>query len=408
VRKNKIYGGFKMIIKPRFKGYICTTSHPDGCFTNVSEQINYVKNKGQINGPKNVLVIGASTGFGLASRIVSSFGSKANTIGIVFERPASNNKTASAGWYNTVAFESLANKEGYYAKTINGDAFSNSVKDMTIELIKKDLGKIDLVIYSLASPRREDPNTGEIYHSTLKPIGSKYSDKTLDFHNKIISDIELEPASNEEIDQTIKVMGGEDWEMWIKRLLQADVLSTNAKTVAYTYIGSEITHLIYKNGTIGKAKEHLEQTAKVINKHLEKINGNAFISSNKALVTQSSAAIPVVTLYISILLKIMKAKNIDENCIEQIYRLYSEHLYSDNLKLDSEGRIRIDDLELRSDVQSEVIALWDKITSENVTELTDIIGFEKEFFKLFGFGFDNVNYEEDVDPNIEIPSIINN
>ncbi len=395
-----------MIIEPKFRGYICTTAHPDGCRANVTEQINYVKNNAPIKGPKNVLIIGASAGFGLASRIVSSFGSGASTIGIIFDKSAANNKTASAGWYNTAAFESLATKAGYYAKSINGDAFSTAVKEKTIDLIRKDLGKVDLIIYSLASPRREDPVTGEVYHSTLKPLGNTYSDKTLDFHNNIVSKIELEPATKEELEQTIKVMGGEDWELWIKYLLEADVLATGAKTIAYTYIGSEITHPIYKNGTIGKAKEHLEKTATVLNKHLEKVNGKAFISSNKALVTQSSAAIPVVTLYISSLFKVMKAKNIDEGCIEQIYRLFSDKLYSDNLTVDNVGRIRIDDLELRKDVQDEVTLLWDKLSSENVTELTDINRFKNEFFKLFGFGFSTVDYDADVNPNIEIPNLV--
>lgn len=394
-----------MIIEPKFKGFICTTAHPEGCAVNVTEQVNYVKKGGKIDGPKNVLVIGSSTGFGLSSRIVSTFGSGAKTIGVFFERPASENRTASAGWYNTVAFENLAHQEGYYAKSINGDAFSNEIKEKTIDLIKNDLGKVDLIVYSIASPRRQDPITGNVYYSTLKPIGKTYVDKTVDFHNNTVSEVQIEPATQEEVENTIKVMGGEDWELWIKALVEADVLAEGVKTVAYTYIGSEITHPIYKNGTIGKAKEHLENTVKTLDKDLEKLNGKAYISSNKALVTQASSAIPVVTLYISLLYKVMKEKNIHEGTIEQIYRLFKERLYSNNLVLDEEGRIRIDDLELREDVQKDLISLWGKINTENVTELTDITGFRKEFFKLFGFGYSSVDYDKDVEQNVNIPSI---
>ncbi|MDT8718837.1 trans-2-enoyl-CoA reductase family protein [Clostridium sp. 19966] len=394
-----------MVIKPRFKGYICLTAHPQGCANNVSDQIAYVKSQKPVIGPKNVLIIGASTGYGLASRIVSSFASGANTLGVAFERPASGNRTATPGWYNTAAFEQLASEAGYYAKTINGDAFSQPIKQETIAAIKKDLGKIDLVIYSIASPKRTDPGTGETFHSVLKPIGTVYSSKTVDFHTNIISNIELGPATESEIQQTVKVMGGEDWELWIKALVQADVLAEGAKTVAYTYIGSEITKPIYRSGTIGKAKEHLEKTALTLNKYLEKIKGEAYVSSNKALATQASSAIPVVPLYVSLLMKIMKEKNIEEGCIEQIYRLYADRLYSKELILDEEGRIRLDDLELRQDVQEEIIASWDKITSENIAEITDIEDFRKEFFKLFGFEHPKVNYEEDIDANVDIPSL---
>ena len=397
-----------MIVEPKFKGFICTTAHPEGCAVNVTEQVNYVKKMGKVEGPKNVLIIGASTGFGLASRIVSTFASGAKTIGVFFERPSSDHRTASAGWYNTAAFELLANQEGYYAKSINGDAFSNEIKAKTIDLIKNDLGKVDLIVYSLASPRRQDPFTGEIYNSSLKPIGKNYIDKTVDFHNNTVSQVHLEPATKIEIENTIKVMGGEDWELWIKALIDADVIAKGAKTIAYTYIGSELTHPIYKHGTIGKAKEHLENTVKQLDKYLDKLQGKAYISSNKALVTQASSAIPVVTLYISLLYKVMKSKNIHEGTIEQIYRLFKDRLYSDIIIGDSKGRIRIDDLELRDDVQDEIKLLWDKIKTENVMELTDITGFRKEFFKLFGFGLTSIDYDKDIDQNVKIPSIEQN
>lgn len=394
-----------MKIEPKFKGFICTTAHPQGCAENVNEQITYVKNQKHINGPKNVLILGASTGFGLASRIVSTFACQARTIGVFFERPATNNRPASAGWYNTVAFEASAAREGLYAKSINGDAFSNEIKAKTIALIKQDLGKIDLVIYSLASPRRQDPESGEVYYSALKPIGKTYTDKTVDFHNNTVSQVTIEPASDAEINNTVNVMGGEDWELWIKALSEADVLAEGVKTVAYTYIGSELTHPIYKNGTIGRAKEHLEMTAKKLDKYLAKVNGRALISANKALVTQASSAIPVVTLYISLLYKLMKDKGTHEGTIEQIYRLFSTRLYGEATFVDSEGRIRIDELELALDVQDQIKTLWDKIDSNNVTELTDIKGFRNDFFKLFGFGYASINYDQEVNHDVRIPSI---
>jgi enoyl-[acyl-carrier protein] reductase/trans-2-enoyl-CoA reductase (NAD+) len=394
-----------MVIKPKFKGFICTNAHPVGCRQTVLAQIDYVKSMGEIDGAKNVLIIGASTGFGLATRVVSTFALKANTIGVFFERPATDRRTASAGWYNTVAFEELAQKEGLYAKSINGDAFSDEIKQQTIELIKKDLGKVGLVIYSLASPRRTDPKTCETYYSVLKPIGKTYVDKTVDFHTSEVSEVKIEPANETEIEHTIKVMGGEDWKLWIEAMIEADVLAEGAKTVAYTYLGSKLTYPIYKNGTIGKAKEHLENTVKDLDVVLSKVNGKAYVSANKALVTQASSAIPVVSLYISILYKVMKEKGTHEGTIHQIYRLFRDRLYSDELELDSEGRIRIDDLELSSDVQEEVTKLWQEITSENINELTDIASFRKEFFNLFGFEYDNIDYDEDVEIELNIPSI---
>ncbi|GFZ34511.1 enoyl-[acyl-carrier-protein] reductase [NADH] [Clostridium zeae] len=394
-----------MIIKPKFRDYICLTAHPEGCAINVREQVEYIKKQKNITGPKNVLILGASTGYGLASRIAMAFGAKANTIGVVFERPAAKTRTASAGWYNTAEFERLAKQDGLYSKTINGDAFSNDVKEKAIELIKNDLGKIDLVIYSIASPRRIDPITGQTYQSTLKPIGEAYTNKAVNFHTDIIQEVTISPASEDEVESTRKVMGGEDWELWIKSLSEAGVLSDGASTVAYTYVGSELTYPIYRNGTIGEAKKHLEKTSEGLNQYLSPIAGKAYISSNKALVTQSSSAIPVVPLYIALLFKIMKEKNIDESCIEQIYRLMDSKLYSDD-KLDESEMIRLDDLELREDIQKEVIIQWDKINSENIRELTDIEGFRNEFFKLFGFGHEGLDYDIDIDPNVDIPGLI--
>lgn len=395
-----------MIIKPKTRGFICTTSHPEGCDQNVQEQINYIKKQGSVQGPKKVLVIGASTGYGLASRIVSAFGAGAGTIGVFFERSASDNRTATAGWYNMAAFEKKAKAEGLYSKSLNGDAFSNKIKEQTIELIKKDLGEVDLVVYSLASPRRIHPKTGETFNSVIKPIGKPYTNKTVDFHNGEVSEVTIQPASNEEIKQTIAVMGGEDWEMWMEALKNAGVLAKGVTTVAYSYIGPEITHSVYKEGTIGRAKDHLEAASKSIGKKLKELDGRAFISVNKALVTQSSSAIPVVPLYIALLYKVMKEKGSHEGCIEQAYRLFADRLYSGSLALDAAGRIRVDDLEMKQDVQEEVSALWEKVSSENINDISDIAGYREEFFKLFGFGFADIDYDKDVDANAEIPGII--
>lgn len=394
-----------MIIKPKFKDFICVTAHPEGCEANVSEQVSYVKAKSKISGCKKVLVIGASTGYGLATRVVSTFGAGASTLGIVFERPASGKKTASAGWYNTAAFEKMAKQEGYYSKTINGDAFSKEVKNKTIEIIKKDFGKVDLVVYSIASPRRNDPITGETFYSALKPVGEVYKNKAVDFHTYKVSDIEIEPATETEINGTIKVMGGEDWQLWIDALMEAGVLEEGATTVAYSYIGPKITYPIYRNGTIGKAKEHLENTALSLNKKLQSIKGRAYVTVNKGLVTQSSSAIPVVPLYISLLDKVMKEKGINEGCIEQIYRLFSQQIFGTQFKLDELGRIRIDNLEMREDVQKEITDLWGSITSQNITQVTNIEQFRKDFFKLFGFGVEGIDYDKEVQPKVEIPNL---
>jgi enoyl-[acyl-carrier protein] reductase / trans-2-enoyl-CoA reductase (NAD+) len=395
-----------MIVNPKVRGFICTTAHPTGCAAHTLEQINYVKSQKKINGPKNVLVIGASTGYGLASRIVSAFGAGAATIGVFFEKPASESRTGSAGWYNTVAFEKAAQESGLYAKSINGDAFSNEIKNQAIEIIKNDLGKIDLVVYSLASPRRVHPDTGETFNSVIKPIGNPYTNKTVNFHSGEVSDITVEPANDEEARQTVAVMGGEDWEMWMKALKAADVLADNVITVAYSYIGPDITHPIYKDGTIGRAKDHLDATVTSIDDQLKNINGKAYVSVNKALVTQASSAIPIVPLYISLLYKVMKNMNLHEGCIEQIYRLVADRLYSGSTpELDEKGRIRIDDWEMREDVQAQIPQLWSDVTTENLETISDITGYRKEFFKLFGFGLEGVDYEKDVEINLEVPSI---
>jgi len=394
-----------MIVTPKFRGFICTTSHPVGCEYNVRQQALYVKKQKKIDGAKKVLVIGASTGYGLSSRIAAAFGCGAATIGLFFERPASGNRTASAGWYNSAAFEKIANEEGLYAKSINGDAFSNDIKQQTIELIKKDLGKIDMVIYSLASPRRTHPDTGEVFNSVIKPIGPAYTSKTVDFHTQEVTDITIEPANEDEIRQTIAVMGGEDWAMWMDALKKADVLENNAVTLAYSYVGPDMTHAVYREGTIGRAKDDLEATAGRITENLSDIGVKAYVSINKAVVTQASAAIPVISLYVSILFKIMKQKNIHEGCIEQMYRMFKDRLYSGDLKLDYKGRICMDDLEMGAEVQAQVAKLWDEANNDNVKSISDIDGYRTEFFRLFGFEFDAVDYSADVDIDVKIGSI---
>jgi len=395
-----------MIIEPRMRGFICLTSHPKGCEKNVLNQIDFIKSKGHIEGAKNVLVIGASTGFGLASRITSAFGSNAATIGVFFEKPPQDGKTASPGYYNSLAFHEQAKKAGLYAKSINGDAFSTEVKNKVIELIKSDLGKIDLVIYSLASPVRLNPNTGVLPRSVLKPIGNTYTNKTVDFHSGNVTDISISPCVEEDIANTIAVMGGEDWQMWMDALLKANVLSNNVITVAYSYIGPAITEAVYRKGTIGKAKDDLEATAFKITNDLEKIGGKAYVSVNKALVTQASSAIPVIPLYISLLYKVMKEKGIHEGCIEQIQRLFKERLYTNNIPVDENGRIRIDDLEMREDIQKTVAELWSNATTETLPMIGDLKGYSSDFLNLFGFGFSEINYSEDTNENIEIEGLI--
>jgi enoyl-[acyl-carrier protein] reductase/trans-2-enoyl-CoA reductase (NAD+) len=395
-----------MIIVPKTRGFICLTSHPEGCAQNVKNQINYVKSKGSIDGPKKVLVIGASTGFGLASRITSAFGSNAATIGIFFEKPAAPGKPASPGWYNSAAFEQQAHQAGLYAKSINGDAFSNEIKQQTIDLIKADLGQIDLVIYSLASPRRTDPVTGVTYNSTLKPIGQPFTNKTVDFHTGVVSEISIQPANEEDIENTIKVMGGEDWEMWIDALKAENLLAPGATTVAYSYIGPLLTEPVYRKGTIGRAKDHLEATAFTIADKLKDLGGKAYVSVNKALVTQASSAIPVIPLYISLLYKIMKEEGIHEGCIEQIQRLFQQRLYTPTeIPTDEKGRIRVDDWEMREDVQAKVAELWKQATTESLPAIGDLKGYSTDFFNLFGFEVPGVDYEKEVDEMVEIPGL---
>ena len=395
-----------MIIEPRMRGFICLTAHPEGCAQNVKNQIEYVKSKGHIDGAKKVLVIGASTGFGLASRITSAFGSGSGTIGVFFEKPPSEGKTASPGWYNSAAFETESHKAGLYAKSINGDAFSNEVKQQTIDLIKADLGQVDMVIYSLASPVRMHPVTGILHRSVLKPIGQTFSNKTVDFHTGLVSQVTIEPANQEDIDNTVVVMGGEDWKMWIDALKKADALANGATTIAYSYIGPEVTEAVYRKGTIGRAKDDLEATAFKITDDLKSLNGKAYVSVNKALVTQASSAIPVIPLYISLLYKIMKAEGIHEGCIEQIQRLFEQRLYSGKeVPTDDKGRIRIDDWEMREDIQDRIKTLWEKATTENLIEIGDLDGYKQDFLNLFGFGFEGVDYNLDTNELVKIPSI---
>ncbi|MDB4662739.1 trans-2-enoyl-CoA reductase family protein [Verrucomicrobiales bacterium] len=394
-----------MIIEPKTRGFICTTAHPDGCAANVREQIDYVKSQpAMANPPKNVLVIGSSTGYGLSSRIVPAFAGGASTVGVFFEKPPTERKTASAGWYNTAAFEEEAEKAGIYAKSFNGDAFSNEIKDQVIATIKADLGKIDTVVYSLASPRRMDPTDGETYKSVLKPIGEPYTQKNLNTESGVVDEITIEPCTEEEIAHTVKVMGGEDWELWMNALAEADVLADGVKTVAYSYIGPELTFPIYTNGTIGKAKEHVEESAARLNEKFG--DGTAVVSVNKALVTQASSAIPVVPLYISLLYKVMKEAGNHEGCIEQIQRLFSDHLASANgPTIDEKGRIRIDDWEMSEAVQKLVHEKWAEVNTENLSQISDFSGYRDEFLKLFGFGAQGVDYSAEVNQEKPIISV---
>ncbi|SHL21942.1 enoyl-ACP reductase FabV [Flavobacterium chilense] len=395
-----------MIIEPRMRGFICLTAHPKGCEQNVKNQIEYIKSKGPIAGAKKVLVIGASTGFGLASRITSAFGSDAATIGVFFEKPPVEGKTASPGWYNSAAFETEAHKAGLYAKSINGDAFSNEIKRQTLDLIKADLGQVDLVIYSLASPVRQHPATGVLHRSVLKPIGQTFTNKTVDFHTGNVSEVSIAPANDEDIANTVAVMGGEDWTMWIDALKAENLLADGATTVAYSYIGPSLTEAVYRKGTIGRAKDDLEATAFSITDNLKSIGGKAYVSVNKALVTQASSAIPVIPLYISLLYKIMKEQGIHEGCIEQIQRLFQDRLYNGSeVPVDEKGRIRIDDWEMREDVQAQVAKLWLEATTETLPGIGDLAGYRNDFLNLFGFEFAGVDYKADANEVVEIESI---
>ena len=384
-----------MILKPKVRGFLCTVAHPNGCFAHVQEQIALTKKQSFSQGPKKVLIIGASTGYGLSSRIVASFGYGAATLGVSYERPPKNGRTASAGWYNNCAFERAAHGNGLYAKNIDGDAFSSEIKEQTLNTLQNDVGPVDLVIYSLAAPKRTDPS-GQTYRSTLKPIGQSFSSKTIDTDKKCVNLVHLEPATEEEILGTIKVMGGEDWELWIKALQEAKLLAPGVKTVAYSYIGPDITHPIYLRGTIGRAKEDLMHTAKRLETQLKPLGGHAHISVNKAVVTQASSAIPVVPLYLSILLRVMRERRLEEGCIEQMQRLFRDHLYSSK---ELETLIRVDDWEMKEEVQTAIKEIWPKITTENLDELADFSAYKKEFLKLFGFGLQNVDYEREVELN---------
>jgi enoyl-[acyl-carrier protein] reductase / trans-2-enoyl-CoA reductase (NAD+) len=385
-----------MIIKPKVRGFICTNAHPQGCAANVQEQIAYTQSKGVVaDAPKKVLVLGCSTGFGLASRITAAFGGGADTLGVCFEKEPSDSKTATAGYYNTAAFHDAAKAAGLYAQTLNGDAFSDALKEQVISELKNSIGKVDLVIYSLASPRRTDPKTGEVYNSVLKPIGKQYISKNLNTDTLKIGDVTIEPATEQEIANTVKVMGGEDWEMWIDALKGADLLADNFQTVAYTYLGDKLTWPIYGKATIGKAKEDLDRAATALS---SKHGGKARVAVLKAVVSQASAAIPVMPLYLAILFKVMKEEGTHEGCIEQIQRLFTECLYTATPRLDDAGRFRVDELELNPAVQAKVEAIWDQVTEENLFDLTDFAGYKAEFLRLFGFGINNVDYDAETSP----------
>lgn len=395
-----------MIIAPKIRGFICTTAHPAGCAKHVAQQIEVVKSRGPIaNGPKKVLVIGSSTGYGLSSRIAAAFGSGAATIGVFFERPGEADRTATAGWYNTAAFENEAKAAGLYARSFNGDAYSDPIKEEVIAAIKADLGQVDCVIYSLASPRRTHPKTGEVFKSVLKPTGDTYTNKNLNTGTGVVNEVTIEPAQGDDIAQTVAVMGGEDWEMWIDALLSAGVLAPGVQTVSYSYIGPEVTWPIYKNGTIGRAKEDLERVQRVLDDKLAPLQGKAWVSVNKALVTQASSAIPVVPLYISLLYKVMKADGTHEDTIEQMDRLFRDRLYNGTPQPDAEGRIRVDDWEMTPAVQSLVDARWKEVNTENFPQLGDFEGYQSSFLRLFGFGLEGVDYAAEADPDVKIPSI---
>lgn len=396
-----------MIIKPRIRGFMCVTAHPAGCEANVREQIEYVQRRGAIpNGPKKVLVIGASTGYGLAARIAAAFGCDAATLGVFFERPGEPGRPATAGWYNSAAFHRFAQARGLYAKSINGDAFSDPIKQKAIEVIRQDLGQVDLVVYSLAAPRRKHPRTGQIFSSTLKPIGKPLTQRSLDTDKGVLKEVTLEPASQQEIDHTVAVMGGEDWEMWIDALAAAGVLAPGAKTTAFTYLGEKITHAIYWHGTIGAAKQDLDRKVLRIREKLAARGGDARVAVLKAVVTQASSAIPVMPLYLAALFKVMKQRGTHEGCIEQLYSLYKDHLYGPQPTLDAEGRIRTDGKELDPSVQAEVEKIWATVQNETIDQLTDFAGYRHEFLRLFGFDVAGVDYDAEVDPVVPIAGLV--
>ena len=396
-----------MIIKPRVRGFMCITTHPTGCEANVKNQIDYIKKQGPIDAPKRVLVIGSSTGYGLAARITAAFGARASTLGIFFEKPGTERKPGTAGWYNSAAFHQFAEQEGLYAKSINGDAFSTEVKEQAIATIKEDLGQVDLVIYSLAAPRRQHPVSGEVFNSTLKPVGKNVTMRGINTDKEEIQEFSLEAATEQEINDTVAEMGGEDWQMWMEALDQAGVLAEGAKTTAFTYIGEKITWDLYWDGTIGQAKKDLDTKVLSIREKLASSGGDARVSVLKAVVTQASSAIPIMPLYLAMLFKEMKANGTHEGCIEQLYRLFTECLYSDNPRTDEVGRLRVDELEMSPEVQAAVAESWSNISTENLAELTDFKGYKEEFLKLFGFEMEGVDYDADVNPEVTINNLIN-
>lgn len=390
-----------MIIKPKIRGFICTTTHPLGCEANIREQIEFTRAQPKIDGPKRVLVIGSSSGYGMSSRIAAAFGSEASTIGVFFEKPGTEKKTGTAGWYNAAAFERLAHEAGLYAKSINGDAFSHQAKQQVVDLIKADLGQIDLVVYSLASPVRKMPDTGEVIRSVLKPIGEPYRSTAIDTNKDCITEAEIEPATEDEVAATVQVMGGEDWQLWIEVLADAGVLAEGCKTVAYSYIGTDITWPIYWHGALGKAKQHLDDTASALTAKLAAIGGQANVAVLKSVVTQASSAIPVMPLYLSMVFKVMKEQGLHEGCMDQVWRLFRTGLYGSGALMDDAQRYRLDDWELRDDVQNACRELWPQVTTENLFELTDYAAYKDEFLKLFGFGLESIDYEQDVSPLVE-------
>ena len=396
----------EQIVKQRSRGFICVTAHPEGCARNVEQQIEAVKRNRpeSISGPRNVLVIGSSTGYGLATRITAAWGFGAKTVGVFYERPPDGRKTASAGYYNTAGFHRLAREQGLYATGINGDAFSDDVKSQVVDLVRADIGKLDLVVYSLAAPRRVHPRTGEAFQAVLKTIGGPYRGKTVDFTSGAVTETTIEAADEEEIAETIAVMGGEDWRSWIDTLGEQDLLAEGARTLAYSYVGPKLTWPIYRQGTIGAAKKDLEQTAAELNAKLApQLGGGAWVSVNKAVVTQASVAIPVVPLYISLLLRVMKQRGVHEGCIEQMQRLCFRHLADGKEpSLDGEGLIRLDDLELRDDIQTAVAGLWEKVSTENLEELSDIAVFRREFNNLFGFDVEGVDYARPTETDVAL------
>ena len=395
-----------MIVKPRVRGFVCTTAHPIGCERNVRKQIDYAISRASSGGPRRVLIIGSSTGYGLSARIMAAFAYHAATLGVFLEKDSSNGRPASAGWYNSAAVHSYANDQGLYAKSVNGDAFSQAVKQLTVETIKADMGQVDLVIYSIASPRKTDPVTQEIYNSTLKPIGKEVSMRGINTDKGIVQEFTLSAASEKEISDTVAVMGGEDWIRWIDILSEANVLATGAKTTAFTYIGEQITWDLYWHGTIGRAKQDLDESVLKIRDKLAAINGDARVAVLKAVVTQASAAIPIMPLYLSLLFEEMKSEGSHEGCIEQIDRLFEECLYNSMPRIDAEGRFRVDNLELQAHIQEALTKKWKIIDDNNLNELADFKGYKTEFMNLFGFNVDGVDYDEDVEVDVKISGLL--